>query len=352
MDTKTTRRKSRKSEAPTASSFIIHEEDVVFEEKDDVEVIQRIRSKKRIIFGLLAVLVFTGVICAIALCTAPSTKAKTESTNNDILAPSSNNTNRTYDSSSGSGDVEGIKTIEVNVTSRNSSFLNTTVTFTNLTTQTPTTGKTIPTTTPKVTPTSPTTAPVAAQMVLTTAPTPRTPTPTPTVSPTLAPTSAPTATPTQQSKVNDNGSGLWGGKLQFVNNLPQVCIYTIKTVTWFSGNGMGDLVTGATVTIGPFSGFYTLGAQENVFADCAYAGTCAWNNKSADNYCYNFSVTSGCSVVYHDCPYPPGQNGGLSPAPDGRKRYTVWGSVDNNGVCVLSINHTGEGPYYCSATLN
>ncbi|OQR84389.1 hypothetical protein ACHHYP_13443 [Achlya hypogyna] len=92
-----------------------------------------------------------------------------------------------------------------------------------------------------------------------------------------------------------------------------------------------------------------LPTAENVFAKCAYAGTCAWDNKSADNYCYNLSVDQNCGVKWNDCPYPPGQNGGLSPAPDGRKRYTISGSIDQSGVCVLTVNPTGGGDYYCDA---
>ncbi|OQR89606.1 hypothetical protein ACHHYP_06181 [Achlya hypogyna] len=149
---------------------------------------------------------------------------------------------------------------------------------------------------------------------------------------------------------NNNGAGFWGGRVRIVNHMPKVCIYTDKTVTWFSGNGRGDLTPGASVTLGPFGGgWYTLGVQENVFANCAYAGSCAWNNHSADNYCYNFSVDQNCHVHWNDCPYPPGRNGGPSPAPDGRKRYTISGSIDGSGTCVLDVNPTGQGPYFCDA---
>ncbi|OQR85551.1 hypothetical protein THRCLA_23021, partial [Thraustotheca clavata] len=128
------------------------------------------------------------------------------------------------------------------------------------------------------------------------------------------------------------------------------CQYEAKSVTWFSPNGQGSLAKGQSVTIGPFGGYYTLGVQENVFANCAYAGSCAWNGHSADNYCYNFNVDSNCKVTHNDCPYPPGSNGRSSPAPDGRKRYSITGSI-KNGVCVLAVNPSGNGPYFCSATL-
>ncbi|KAH9181557.1 hypothetical protein AeNC1_016466, partial [Aphanomyces euteiches] len=161
--------------------------------------------------------------------------------------------------------------------------------------------------------------------------------------PTQPPATPPPATPVPQpqgSPSNDNGSGLWGGSIKIVNNLPKACIYTDKTATYFTANnGRGDLTTGQSVTVGPFGGFYTLGVQENVFAKCAYAGSCAWDNKSADNYCYNFSLDKNCNTKWNDCPWPAGNP---SPAPDGRKRYSITGSVQG-GVCVLSINPVGSG---------
>ncbi|OQS01973.1 hypothetical protein THRCLA_05610 [Thraustotheca clavata] len=152
---------------------------------------------------------------------------------------------------------------------------------------------------------------------------------------------------------NDNGLKRWGGKFKIVNNLPQVCTYEAKSITWFTPNGQGSLAKGENVEFGPFGGYYTLGVQENVFARCAYAGTCAWNNHAADNYCFNFNVDSDCKVTQNDCPFPAGRHGindGKSAAPDGSKRYKITGEIDN-GVCKLKVDPTGDGPYFCSATL-
>ncbi|KAH9193362.1 hypothetical protein AeNC1_004655 [Aphanomyces euteiches] len=186
-----------------------------------------------------------------------------------------------------------------------------------------------------------TTAPVTTQAPVTAAPTTQPPA-----------TQAPTTTALKAD--NDNGFGLWGGAIKIVNNLPKSCIYTDKTATYFTADGgRGDLTTGQSVTLGPFGGSYTLGVQENVFAKCAYAGTCAWDNKSADNYCYNFSLDKTCGVKWNDCPWPAGNP---SPAPDGRKRYSIAGSIQN-GVCVLSVNPIGSGACsggsdcFCDATL-
>ncbi|KAG9399343.1 hypothetical protein AC1031_011684 [Aphanomyces cochlioides] len=168
-------------------------------------------------------------------------------------------------------------------------------------------------------------------------------------------TSPSTTASTSASLENDNGSGLWGGSIKLINNLKKVCIYTDKTATYFTPDyGRGDLGVGDSVTFGPFRGSYTLGVQENVFAKCAYAGSCAWDNHSADNYCYNFSLDKKCAVSYNDCPWPAGNP---SPAPDGRKRYTITGSVNpSTGVCVISVNGSntcsGDADCYCSASLS
>ncbi|KAG9402749.1 hypothetical protein AC1031_007354 [Aphanomyces cochlioides] len=201
------------------------------------------------------------------------------------------------------------------------------------------------TTTPEPTPEPTTTTPAPT----TTTPAPTTTTPAPTTT-TLPPTTlAPTTT---APKFNDNGSGLWGGSIKIVNNIQQNCIYTTKTVTYFPpGYSSHDLTVGASDTLGPFSGKYTLGVQENVFAKCAYAGTCAWEGKSVDNYCYNFNVYKDCTISYNDCPYPAGNP---SPAPDGRKRYSISGSVDSKGVCVLTVNPTVSGctgECFCAAKM-
>ncbi|CAK4101419.1 unnamed protein product [Aphanomyces euteiches] len=125
-----------------------------------------------------------------------------------------------------------------------------------------------------------------------------------------------------------------------VNNIEENC-KSSNTVTYFPpGYSKYDLSVGASATIGPYSGWYTLGVQENVFAKRASAGECAWEGKSVDNYCYNFSVHEDCTITYNDCPHP---HGDPSPAPDGRKRYSISGSVDSNGVCVLSVNPIVSG---------
>ncbi|CAK4639101.1 hypothetical protein AeNC1_016467 [Aphanomyces euteiches] len=213
----------------------------------------------------------------------------------------------------------------------------------------PTTETPAPTTTSQPTP-EPTTAEptTTAPPPTTTAPTPPPTTKPPATTPpppTQPPATPPPATPappppSSGDKPNDNGSGLWGGSIRLINNLPKACIYTDKTATYFTtGNGRGDLATGQSVTLGPFGGVYTLGVQENVFAKCAYAGTCAWDNKSADNYCYNFSLDKNCGVKWNDCPWPTGNP---SPAPDGRKRYSISGAI-KDGVCVLSVSPIGSG---------
>ncbi|EQC24794.1 hypothetical protein SDRG_17314, partial [Saprolegnia diclina VS20] len=69
-----------------------------------------------------------------------------------------------------------------------------------------------------------------------------------------------------------HGTGYWSGQIKIVNNLPAVCPYSQNSATWFSPNGRGDLVQGQSVDLGPFWGWYTLGVQENVFANCAYPG--------------------------------------------------------------------------------
>ena len=87
-----------------------------------------------------------------------------------------------------------------------------------------------------------------------------------------------------------------------------------------------------------------------MFAKCAYAGDCAWNNKSADQYCYNFSLQKDCSVKYNDCPWPAGQNGKLPPAPDGRKRYTITGAIQGD-TCVLTVTSTRGCKFFGQAKL-
>ncbi|CAK4072714.1 unnamed protein product [Aphanomyces euteiches] len=167
------------------------------------------------------------------------------------------------------------------------------------------------TATPEPTPEPTTTTPAPT----TTTPAPTTTTPAPTTT-TLRPTAL--APKTTAPQINDNGSGLWGAQ----------------------SRSKYDLSVGASATIGPYSGWYTLGVQENVFAKRASAGECAWEGKSVDNYCYNFSVHEDCTITYNDCPHP---HGDPSPAPDGRKRYSISGSVDSNGVCVLSVNPIVSG---------
>ncbi|KAH9106801.1 hypothetical protein LEN26_014463 [Aphanomyces euteiches] len=189
------------------------------------------------------------------------------------------------------------------------------------------------TATPEPTPEPTTTTPAPT----TTTPAPTTTTPAPTTT-TLRPTAL--APKTIAPQINDNGSGLWGGSIKIVNNIEENC-KSSNTVTYFPpGYSKYDLSVGASATIGPYSGWYTLGVQENVFAKCASAGECAWEGKSVDNYCYNFSVHEDCTITYNDCPHP---HGDPSPAPDGRKRYSISGSVDSNGVCVLSVNPIVSG---------
>ncbi|KAJ3132635.1 hypothetical protein HK100_005150 [Physocladia obscura] len=146
------------------------------------------------------------------------------------------------------------------------------------------------------------------------------------------------------SSTTVTGSGYWPGAIQVVNNIPKdpSCIYESATANVFWSNGQTSLNTGSSVTVGPFSGAYTLGVQENVFMYCSYVGSsgnqCAYSGGTIDNPCYNFNVNNACQVTENVCPYPaPSLGYSYSPAPNGATRYSITGSISGS-TCVLTVN--------------
>ncbi|KAF0698457.1 Aste57867_10917 [Aphanomyces stellatus] len=377
-DSESDRRPSGASDASRPSALVLHSE--FADDKEDLGFLQRnLQNKKRVVIAAgvgLAVVACVGVAMAT---TGGGTDASTGSAQSPVTTsplPTPSTTahfapvgDETSVGSTADGPIvadadpslilaNNMTVVEaaLNATSGANSTNATTSLAESISSVDPTTTTAVTTTTaaPETTTAHPTTT--ATPEPTTTTPPPTTTTPAPTTAkPTTTPkpTDPPTTAAPAGGKPNDNGSGLWGGSIRLVNNLKKTCIYTDKTITYFTtGNGRGDMTTGQAVTLGPFGGGYTVGVQENVFAKCAYAGTCAWDGKSADNYCYNFSVDKTCSTKWNDCPWPAGNP---SPAPDGRKRYSISGSIDKDGVCVLSVNHHGSGDCnggpdcYCSA---
>ncbi|CAK4839678.1 unnamed protein product [Aphanomyces euteiches] len=328
----------------------------MMDEKEDMSTLQTLLAKKRKLLigcGVLLVVAIAGVVALVAGgktsdATTGAALEPTTTPNTTTAAPTTTIAPDTYADVIVGNSVDAAYTPSPEPTTGSALESATMAPNTTNTTDAPiTTPAPTPnaTTTPEPTPEPTTTTPAPT----TTTPAPTTTTPAPTTT-TLPPTTlAPTTT---APKFNDNGSGLWGGSIKIVNNIQQNCIYTTKTVTYFPpGYSSHDLTVGASDTIGPFSGKYTLGVQENVFAKCTYAGTCAWEAKSVDNYCYNFNVYKDCTISYNDCPYPAGNP---SPAPDGRKRYSISGSVDASGLCVLSVNPTTSGctgECFCAAKM-
>jgi hypothetical protein len=136
----------------------------------------------------------------------------------------------------------------------------------------------------------------------------------------------------------------WLGPIRLINRIPKTkeCIYMDKPVNWFApGNRQGSLYENQQVELGPFSGWYTLGVQENTFGTCSYIGAighrCYFDNGRVDNFCFNFNVDGNCRVKQNTCPYPAPSNGyAYSPAPDGATRYSIEGVI-KGGVCELTV---------------
>jgi hypothetical protein len=136
----------------------------------------------------------------------------------------------------------------------------------------------------------------------------------------------------------------WSGRIRLINKIPKTneCMYQDKPVTYFAtGNKQGSLYENQQVDLGPFSGWYTLGVQENVFGACSYVGApgnqCFFNQGRVDQFCFNFNVDGNCKVKQNPCPYPAASNGrSYSPAPDGATRYSITGWIQN-GVCELTV---------------
>ena len=81
-----------------------------------------------------------------------------------------------------------------------------------------------------------------------------------------------------------------------------------KPVNWFApGNRQGSLYENQQVDLGPFSGWCTLGVQENTFGACSYIGAsghrCWFDNGRVDTFCFNLNVDGNCSKTY--VPIPP-----------------------------------------------
>jgi hypothetical protein len=191
------------------------------------------------------------------------------------------------------------------------------------------------------------------------------PTPAPTPAPTPVPTPAPTPAPTLAPAYAPAGS-LWQGQYKFINNIPHYCGGSASVTYFHPGCGVGgcryDLAQGASSHVfGPFKSWpNALGVQENVFGKCSYMGTaqkCFFTDGWVDQYCYNFNVDGNCAaIIKNDCPYPVKSPGyGESPAPDGSTRYSIFGSIDASGVCVLTINSLENPqktlPNICSSSL-
>ncbi|KAF0731166.1 hypothetical protein Ae201684P_011819 [Aphanomyces euteiches] len=328
---------------PTASVCIVHTPIVVAEDKHDTPFLLR---RKRTLVGFGVFIAAVVLICAVTLTAGGSSSAAPPPSPSSMSVSQSQEESAAHSVSHTTTTAPTAATTPPPTNTTSSAPAPEVERFEmNRTTQSPS-ATNAPTTT-KLTPKPTTAAPSTTSL-------PTTARPATTATTTAKPTTTSPST-TAASLVNDNGSGLWGGSIKLINNLKKVCIYTDKTATYFTPDyGRGDLGVGDSVTFGPFGGSYTLGVQENVFAKCAYAGSCAWDNHSADNYCYNFSLDKKCAVSYNDCPWPAGNP---SPAPDGRKRYTITGSVNpSTGVCVISVNGSstcaGDADCYCSASLS
>jgi len=164
--------------------------------------------------------------------------------------------------------------------------------------------------------------------------------------PTSGPSSRPTVAPMTHSPTSKPVSvaPYWLGPIRLINRIPKTteCIYMDKPVNWFApGNRQGSLYENQQVELGPFSGWYTLGVQENTFGACSYIGAighrCYFDNGRVDNFCFNFNVDGNCRVKQNVCPYPAPSNGyAYSPAPDGATRYSIEGVV-KGGVCELTV---------------
>jgi hypothetical protein len=119
-------------------------------------------------------------------------------------------------------------------------------------------------------------------------------------------TNKPTTKPTTHSPTSITPVSValyWFGPIRLINKIPKTkeCIFMDKPVNYFGpGNRQGLLYENQQVNLGPFSGWYTLGVQENTFGACSYIGApghqCLYDNSHDDNFCFNFNVDGNCKV--------------------------------------------------------